>query len=62
MKPRGLNARYLRRQATMFRFRVQTTPDPDEAAEYWNIADWYDHVAVDAKPKGSVEEEIYSPV
>ena len=62
MKPLEINARYLRRQATIFRFRAQTTPNSDEAAEYRNIADWYDHAAVEAKPQGNVEGEIYNPV
>src|SRR4051794_18141447 len=48
MKPLELTAGYLPREAGVFRFRAQHTPNPERAEEYWKIASWYEEASAEA--------------
>lgn len=60
MKELELPARYLKRQAVAFRILAQKAADLDSAAEYSNIADWYEHASVAAKPEKNAAKELHS--
>src|SRR4051795_9373429 len=48
MEPLELTAGYLRREAGVFRFRAQHTPNLERAEEYWKIASWYEEASAEA--------------